>query len=66
MTSGTYLMIALAVLTTSPVATLGIGWLFGIVRGLAAVLAARRITSPDSLRAFTDGSTPSGPSRAAG
>ena len=44
-------MIALAVLTTSPVAALAIGVLFGFTRGLAVILA-RRIRTPESLRAF--------------
>jgi hypothetical protein len=51
MTSGIYLMIALAILTKSPAAALGIGTLFGIVRGLG-VVPARRITTPESLNAF--------------
>jgi hypothetical protein len=51
MTAGIYLMIALAVLTTNPVAAFGIGVLFGLARGLA-VIPARRITSPESLRSF--------------
>lgn len=51
MTAGVYLMIALAVLTTDPVAALGIGVLFGFVRGLG-VVPARRITSPAALNAF--------------
>ena len=51
MTAGVFLMIALAVLTTSPLAALGIGMVFGIVRGLA-VVPARRITTPEALRDF--------------
>jgi MFS family permease len=51
MTAGVYLMIALAVLTTSPAAALGIGIVFGIVRGLA-VVPARRITTPEALGDF--------------
>jgi hypothetical protein len=51
MTAGVYLLIALAVLTTSPLAALGIGILFGLVRGLA-VVPARRITTPEALRTF--------------
>jgi hypothetical protein len=51
MTAGVFLMIALALLTTSPLAALGIGIVFGIVRGLA-VVPARRITTPEALRDF--------------
>ena len=51
MTAGVFLMIALAVLTTSPLAALGIGMVFGIVRGLA-VVPARHITTPAALRDF--------------
>ena len=51
MTAGVFLMLALAVLTTSPLAALAIGIVFGIVRGLA-VVPARRITTPDALRDF--------------
>jgi hypothetical protein len=51
MTAGIYLMIALAVLTASPAAALGIGVLFGFTRGLA-VIPARGITTPESLRSF--------------
>jgi hypothetical protein len=51
MTAGVYLMVALAMLTTNPLAAIGIGVLFGIVRGLA-VVPARRITTPEALRRF--------------
>jgi len=51
MTAGVYLMIALAVLSTSATAALGIGIVFGVARGLA-VFAASRITTPDALNSF--------------
>jgi len=51
MTAGVYLVVALAVLTSSAFAAFGIGMVFGIARGLA-VVPARRITSPEALRAF--------------
>jgi len=51
MTAGIYLLIALAALTASPAAAFGIGVLFGFTRGLA-VIPARRITTPESLRSF--------------
>jgi MFS family permease len=51
MTAGVYLMVALAVLTTNPLAALGIGVVFGLTRGLA-VFAAWRITTPDALNSF--------------
>lgn len=51
MTAGIYSMVALAVLTGSPLAALGIGALFGLVRGLA-IVPARRITTPEALQRF--------------
>jgi MFS family permease len=51
MTAGVYLMIALAVLSTSATTALGIGIVFGVTRGLA-VFAASRITTPDALNSF--------------
>ena len=51
MTAGVSLMVALAVLTTNPLAALGVAVVFGIVRGLA-VVPARRITTPEALRRF--------------
>jgi hypothetical protein len=51
MTAGVYLLIALAVLTTNPLAAFGIGIVFGLVRGLA-VVPARHITTPEALRRF--------------
>jgi len=51
MTAGVALMVALAVLTMDPIAALGIGLVFGIVRGLA-VVPARRITTPQALSDF--------------
>jgi hypothetical protein len=50
-TSAVYLVIALAALTGDPWVALGVGTLFGLVRGLA-VLLARRITSPAALADF--------------
>ena len=51
MTAAVYLTIALAALTGSPIAALGIGMLFGAVRGLA-VLAGWRATTPEATRAL--------------
>jgi hypothetical protein len=50
-TAAVYLMVVLAILTTSPVAALAIGTGFGLLRGLA-VLLNRRITDPVDLLAF--------------
>ena len=50
-TAAVYLMVVLAILTTSPVAALAIGTGFGLLRGLA-VLLNRRITDPADLLAF--------------
>jgi hypothetical protein len=50
-TTAVYLMIVLAALTTDPWVALGVGALFGTVRGLA-VLLGRRITSSSALAEF--------------
>ena len=50
-TAALYLMIVLAALTAGPATALGIGLLFGLVRGLA-VLLGRGITSPAGLAEF--------------
>lgn len=50
MTAGVVLTAALAVLTGTPLAALGIGAFFGLCRGLAVLLGAR-ITSPAALGA---------------
>jgi hypothetical protein len=50
-TSAVYLMMALAALTGDPWVAVGVGLLFGLVRGLAVFLG-RRITSPASLADF--------------
>ena len=47
-TSAVYLMIALTVLTGHPWLAVGVGALFGLVRGLAVILG-RRITTPAAL-----------------
>jgi hypothetical protein len=59
-TAALYLMIALAALTASPAVALGIGALFGLVRGLA-VLLGRTITSPATLAEFHRRFTRAGP-----
>ena len=51
MTAAVYLVIVLSALTASPVTALAIGGLFGLVRGLAILLASG-ITSPARLRSF--------------
>ena len=51
MTAGVYLTIAVGVLSASPVVALGIGTLFGLVRGLGVWVSAGA-TSPDRLRAL--------------
>lgn len=51
MTAAVYLTITLAALNGSPIAALGIGMLFGAVRGLA-VLAGCRATTPEATRAL--------------
>jgi MFS family permease len=51
MTAAVYLTIVLAALTASPVAALGIGLLFGVVRG-SAVWLGRGITTPAALSGF--------------
>jgi hypothetical protein len=51
MTAAVYLVIVLAALTASPATALAIGGLFGLVRGLAILLAAG-ITSPARLTSF--------------
>lgn len=51
MTSAVYLIAVLAVMTGNPWTALGVGVLFGTVRGLA-VLLGRGITTPDRLAAF--------------
>jgi hypothetical protein len=50
-TSAVYLMIALTVLTGDPWLAVGVGALFGLVRGLAVFLG-RRITNPTALADF--------------
>jgi ElaB/YqjD/DUF883 family membrane-anchored ribosome-binding protein len=50
-TSAVYLMIALAALTGDPWLAVGVGALFGLVRGLAVFLG-RRITNPTALADF--------------
>jgi hypothetical protein len=50
-TSAVYLMIALAALTGDPWLAVGVGALFGLVRGLAVFLG-RRITNPIALADF--------------
>jgi MFS family permease len=59
-TAAVYLMIVLAALTGTPTTALGIGLLFGLVRGLA-VLLGRDITSPGTLDAFHRRFTALGP-----
>jgi hypothetical protein len=59
-TAAVYLTIVLAALTADPVTALGIGLLFGFVRGLA-VLLGRGITSPSALAAFHRRFTAAGP-----
>jgi hypothetical protein len=49
MTAATYLMVVLAALGGSPLAALGVGLLFGLVRGLA-VLWSSRARTPTTLR----------------
>jgi hypothetical protein len=51
MTSALYVIAVLAVMTGNPWAALGVGVLFGTVRGLA-VLLGREITTPDRLASF--------------
>jgi MFS family permease len=51
MTAAVYLAIAMAALTGAPVAALGVGVIFGGVRGLA-VLAGAAATSPSATRAL--------------
>jgi hypothetical protein len=51
MTSAVYLIAVLAVMTGNPWTALGVGILFGTVRGLA-VLLGRGITTPDRLASF--------------
>ena len=51
MTAAVYLVIVLAALTADPLVALAIGGLFGLVRGLAILLASR-ITTPARLRSF--------------
>jgi hypothetical protein len=51
MTSALYVIAMLAVMTGNPWAALGVGVLFGTVRGLA-VLLGRGITTPDRLASF--------------
>jgi len=51
MTAAVYLVIVLAALTSSPLVALAIGGLFGLVRGLAILLASG-ITSTAKLRSF--------------
>jgi hypothetical protein len=51
LTAATYLLIALAALTASPAAAVGLCVLFGLIRGLAVFLAAG-ITTPARLHAF--------------
>jgi hypothetical protein len=51
MTAATYLFVALAVLTGSPLLALATGLLFGVVRGLAVTLSAGA-TDPARLRAL--------------
>lgn len=48
MTAATYLLVALAALSGSPIGALGVGVLFGGVRGLA-VLPSAAVGSPDAL-----------------
>ncbi|MCB0976598.1 MAG: hypothetical protein KDB02_03990 [Acidimicrobiales bacterium] len=48
MTAGVFLVIALAVLTTSPIQALAIGFTFGLVRG-SAVYLGRSATTPAAL-----------------
>jgi hypothetical protein len=50
-TSAVYVLIALAALTGNPLLALGVGILFGLVRGLA-VYASRGITSTSNLASF--------------
>jgi hypothetical protein len=50
-TGAVYLMVALAALTGDPWVAVGVGALFGLVRGLAVFLG-RHITSPEALAAF--------------
>jgi hypothetical protein len=59
-TAALYLTIALAALTADPVTALGIGALFGFVRGLALLLG-RGITTPSALAAFHRRFTAMGP-----
>ncbi len=51
MTAAVYLTVVLAALTGSPMTALGIGMLFGAVRGLA-VLAGRTATTPERTRSL--------------
>lgn len=51
MTAATYLLVVLAVLTGSPTAAVGVGAVFGLVRGSAVLLSARART-PGALRAL--------------
>lgn len=48
-TAGVYLVLALGALAASPPVALGLGVLFGLVRGLA-VLSGRAVGTPDALR----------------
>jgi hypothetical protein len=51
MTAAVYLVVVLAALTANPLVALALGALFGLVRGLAILLASG-ITSPARLRSF--------------
>jgi hypothetical protein len=51
MTAAVYLLVAMAALSASPLVALGLGALFGLVRGLAVFLGAG-ITSTERLMAF--------------
>jgi MFS family permease len=51
MTAAVYLTVVLAGFTRDPLAALGVGVVFGLVRGLA-ILAGRRLTTPERVRAF--------------
>lgn len=50
-TAGVYLVVLLGALSADPVFALGLGLVFGLVRGLA-VLLGRSLTSPEALRRF--------------
>jgi hypothetical protein len=50
-TGGVYLLIALGASTGRPLLAFGFGTAFGLARGLA-ILAGRRITSPEQMRAL--------------